>query len=222
MHDFDRLGCFYSASHCFWADALHISGMWLPMSDCSFTLHIFHYPLKYSTRSKYIKDSKEHCDYRTKYNMQFLGDNPPYQATKQHSKREKWWKMRWRAKPPICFLVELCCFCVQCFEDWRHSSFRMFYAFGSCFRTLAVSLVSNFWYSTKLHGSCYMKLLPSWHMFCVHHTTMHQFKVLFKPKAKHTFTWSFVMIWMDGAETTPLKLVQEFIKEKEKKKKTVS
>ena len=87
----------------------------------------------------------------------------------------------------------------------------VFYAFGSCFRTLQVILVSNFWYSTKLHGSCHMKLLPSWHMFCVHHTTMHQFKVLFKPKAEHTFTWYFVTIWMDGAETTPLKLVQEFI-----------
>ena len=28
-----------------------------------------------------------------------------------------------------------------------------------------------------LRGWCRMKLLPSWHVFCVHHTTMHQFTV---------------------------------------------
>ena len=26
-----------------------------------------------------------------------------------------------------------------------------------------------------MHGWCYVKLLPSWRKFCVHHTTMHQF-----------------------------------------------
>ena len=34
-------------------------------------------------------------------------------------------------------------------------------------------------YSTVwlLHGWCHMKLLPCWHIFCIHHTTMHQFTV---------------------------------------------
>ena len=39
--------------------------------------------------------------------------------------------------------------------------------------------IVRFWISTKVvylqhwHGWCHMKLLPSQHRFCVHHTTMH-------------------------------------------------
>ena len=38
-----------------------------------------------------------------------------------------------------------------------------------------------------LQGWCHMKLLPSRHMFCVHHTTMHQFTMLLhsKPQMQH-------------------------------------
>ena len=37
-----------------------------------------------------------------------------------------------------------------------------------------------------LHGWCHMELLPSWYKFCIHHTTMHQFRVfLFKA----AFVW---------------------------------
>ena len=41
----------------------------------------------------------------------------------------------------LSFLVELCCFPVQCLEECWHNN-----VFGSCFRTLAVILVSIFIY----------------------------------------------------------------------------
>ena len=50
--------------------------------------------------------------------------------------------------------------------------------------TITVYIAS--WVSTEVvylqrvwlvHGWCHMKLLPSWHMFCVHIATMHQFAV---------------------------------------------
>ena len=52
---------------------------------------------------------------------------------------EKQWNVRWGAKPLICLCL------VQCLEKnfgGISSKHSMFYVFGSCFRTLAVILVS--------------------------------------------------------------------------------
>ena len=39
-------------------------------------------------------------------------------ALKQQLNGQKWWKMKWKVKPLLFFGVELCCFPVQCLEEF--------------------------------------------------------------------------------------------------------
>ena len=64
----------------------------------------------------------------------------------------------------------------------------MHYSYQSYQLWVTVTVYSAFWVSTQVvylvavwlvHGWCHMKLLPSWHTFCVHNATMYQFAVSF-------------------------------------------
>ena len=91
--------------------------------------------------------------------------------------------MRCRTKPLICFLVELCCFHVQCLEEskfwletkgasygcvssrwlrpWLISVFLCFVVFCACTRLLCMSTISVLeeWVTWK-HGLC--RTVPEW------------------------------------------------------------
>ena len=81
------------------------------------------------------------------------------------------------------------------------------------FEWVTVALHNAFWisalsvYSTVwlLHGWCQVKLLPSQHTFCVHHTTMHQFTVsLYSKPHIHGINVCFGQIIIKRISTVPI------------------
>ena len=73
------------------------------------------------TGSKHTEGSKERYLLGQNTTREFSGQSPlsSYKTTlKQQLNGGKRLKMRWRAKPPICFCLS--CFCIQCLEECRH------------------------------------------------------------------------------------------------------
>ena len=84
----------------------------------------------------------------------------------------------------LCFWADP--LCSSCTQLWR----------SDCSFTVTQCVLNVHWsgYSAVylFNGWCYVKLLPSWCMFCGHHTTRHQFTVSFysKPQMKGACVFS--------------------------------
>ena len=81
----------------------------------------------------------------------------------------------------------------------------MHYSYQSYQLWVTITVYSASWVSTEVvylvavwlvHGWCHMKLLPSWHTFCVHNATMYQFAMsLYSDTPKRSFFYELAIFW---------------------------
>ena len=97
------------------------------------------------------------CNFQCKHLFQVINKHTP-----KHSEMYEIWQLFFTLKQAHCTFV-------RCDSKWATVAFYSMLEYPPKW-----CIYSAFW---LLHGWCHVKLLPFQCMFCVHHTTMHQFTV---------------------------------------------